>query len=390
MSDYSLKPGWKTYRFDQIAISVTDRVEPDEAEVEHYVGLTHLDSDSLKIRRWGVPSDVTGTKFLFRKGDIIFGRRRVYQRKLAVAEFDGICSAHAMVLRPKTDVVLPEFLPFFMQSDLFMTRALNISVGSLSPTINWRTMARQEFALPPLAEQRRIAGVLRTTEEELEAMRQLECDAEVLRKSHIVDAFSKITDDPNTTMVSVADAGEVLMGRQRSPKYQQGISPRPYLRVANVFDGYIDTTDVNQMDFSEVEFSKYQLVPGDILLVEGHSSAEVVGRSSIYQGEIPNSCFQNTLLRFRSRKTSVDYSHHYFRYCLYTGKFAKVAKQTTIAHLGKNRFAAMWFPLIQAKMEQRVIEELSSIEKSCKAVLQRREKIEQLKRALLDATLAFA
>jgi len=160
MTERTLKPGWKVWRFDHIATSVADRVEPGDVDVDYYVGLKHLDPDSLKIRRWGKPSDVKATKLLFCKGDIIFGRRRVYQRKLAVAEFDGICSAHAMVLRPKTDVVLPDFLPFFMQSDLFMQRALEISVGSLSPTINWRTLAKQEFALPPLAEQRRIAEVL--------------------------------------------------------------------------------------------------------------------------------------------------------------------------------------------------------------------------------------
>ena len=132
---------WPRVRFDQMAVIVNDRVEPGDTDLEHYVGLEHLDSESLKIRRWGSPDDVGATKLRFRTGDIIFGRRRAYQRKLAVADFDGICSAHAMVLRAKPEVVLPEFLPFFMQSDLFMNRAVKISVGSLSPTINWKTLS---------------------------------------------------------------------------------------------------------------------------------------------------------------------------------------------------------------------------------------------------------
>jgi type I restriction enzyme S subunit len=116
----NLKPGWKVWRFDQMATNVNVRIDnPSESGMEHYVGLEHLDADSLKIRRWGTPDDVEATKLMFKKGDIIFGRRRAYQRKLGVAEFDGICSAHAMVLRAKPEVVLPEFLPFFMQSDLF-------------------------------------------------------------------------------------------------------------------------------------------------------------------------------------------------------------------------------------------------------------------------------
>jgi type I restriction enzyme, S subunit len=166
MVDRVSRNGWRTFRFDEIAVMVNDRIDdPAEADVERYVGLEHLDSDSLKIRRWGVPTDVTATKLLFRKGDIILGRRRVYQRKLAVADFDGICSAHAMVLRSKPEVALSEFLPFFMQSDLFMERAKAISVGSLSPTINWKTLAKEKFDLPSLEEQRRLTHLLQACEE---------------------------------------------------------------------------------------------------------------------------------------------------------------------------------------------------------------------------------
>ncbi len=150
------KVGWRRVRFDQIATQINDRVDnPAEAGVERYVGLEHLDPDSLRIRRWGEPTDVESTKLRFQPGDIIFGKRRVYQRKVAVADFEGICSAHAMVLRAKPGEVLPDFLPFFMQSDLFMERALSISVGSLSPTINWKALAAEEFLLPPIQEQSR-------------------------------------------------------------------------------------------------------------------------------------------------------------------------------------------------------------------------------------------
>src|SRR3954469_6556392 len=117
----------KTFRFDQMATLINDRVDnPAESGVDRYVGLEHLDIDSLSIRRWGEITDVESTKLRFQPGDIIFGKRRVYQRKLAVADFEGICSAHAMVLRARPEVVVQEFLPFFMQSDHFMERALEI------------------------------------------------------------------------------------------------------------------------------------------------------------------------------------------------------------------------------------------------------------------------
>jgi len=123
---------WTRLPFGEFAQSVNERVEPANAADEIYVGLDDLDPGCLQIRRWGKGSDVIGTKLRFRKGDIIFGRRRAYQRKLAVAEMEGICSAHAMVVRARREKVLPEFLPFLMMSDRFMNRAVEISVGSLA------------------------------------------------------------------------------------------------------------------------------------------------------------------------------------------------------------------------------------------------------------------
>lgn len=189
-AEAQLRPGWRRCRFDEIAINVNERVDdPSEAGVDHYVGLEHLDSESLAIRRWGSPTDVKATKLRFRPGDIIFGRRRVYQRKLGVAHFDGICSAHAMVLRAKPQVVLPEFLPFFMQGDLFMERAKEISVGSLSPTINWPALAREEFLLPPMDEQQRTVDALLAIDCSRDRHSNALRSADTLRRSLLLHAF---------------------------------------------------------------------------------------------------------------------------------------------------------------------------------------------------------
>ena len=237
MSRGNLKPGWTRVAFGDVAVSVNDRIDnPLDAGVECYVGLEHLDSDSLAIRRWAPPTAVTGTKLLFRRGDIIFGRRRVYQRKLAVADFDGICSAHALVLRAKSKVVLPEFLPFFMQSDSFMKRAEAISVGSLSPTINWRTLASEEFALPPLDEQHRMANLLKCVQAASRALQDAHAALATLRKSTLMHTFGQLLADPAVRRVPVGQVGEVLLGRQRAPQHEDGPSMRPYLRAANVFD----------------------------------------------------------------------------------------------------------------------------------------------------------
>lgn len=211
MRSAAAKTASRRVRFGDLATCVNDRVDnPSEAGVERYVGLEHLDSDSLRIRRWGTPSDVEATKLLFRKGDIIFGRRRAYQRKLAVADFDGICSAHAMVLRARPEAVLPEFLPFFMQSDLFMERAQAISVGSLSPTINWKALAQEEFVLPPIEGQSRMVELLNASNEARAAYSELLDHARTLEKSlcrHLLNAF------PHAPQLRVGEVAKFTSGK---------------------------------------------------------------------------------------------------------------------------------------------------------------------------------
>ena len=167
LTEQQKSEGWRIVKFSEIAKSVSKRVDPADTELEVYVGLEHLDPDNLRITRRGVPGDVKGQKLLVKPDQIIFGKRRAYQRKVAVADFEGICSAHAMVLKAIPEVVIPEYLPFFMQSDMFMERAVTISEGSLSPTIKWRTLANQEFPLPPRERQEAMLEVLEKIEEAL-------------------------------------------------------------------------------------------------------------------------------------------------------------------------------------------------------------------------------
>ncbi len=145
---YPTSDNYKLVSFGELAQNMSKRVDPAQTELEIYVGLEHLDPDNLRIERQGVPADVKGVKLLIWKGDIIFGKRRAYQRKVAVSHFDGICSAHSMVLRANEKAVNKDFLPFFMQSDVFMDRAIQISEGSLSPTIKWKVLEKQEFLIP--------------------------------------------------------------------------------------------------------------------------------------------------------------------------------------------------------------------------------------------------
>jgi type I restriction enzyme S subunit len=153
------------YKFEEIAINSTTKKKPVDSDKFHYIGLEHLDSQSLQVVRFGSEVAPKGEKLIMKKGDVLFGKRRAYQKKVGIAPFDGIFSAHGMVLRPNEKIVSKSFFPFFISSDYFLDKAISISVGSLSPTINWSDLKVLEFDLPSLEEQERLAKVLWKIEE---------------------------------------------------------------------------------------------------------------------------------------------------------------------------------------------------------------------------------
>ena len=182
------------YKFEDIAINSTAKKKPTEEDKDTYIGLEHLDSDCLYVTRWGADAAPTGEKLLMKKGDVLFGKRRAYQRKVGIAPFDGIFSAHGMVLRPNEEIIDKKFFPFFISSDQFMERAVRISVGGLSPTINWKDLRIQEFDLPPIDEQRILADKLWAAYRLKESYKKLLTATQEMVKSQFIDMFNKVAE----------------------------------------------------------------------------------------------------------------------------------------------------------------------------------------------------
>lgn len=198
------------YRFEQIAINSTEKKKPVEEDRFTYLGLEHLDSGSLKVTRFGSEVAPIGEKLVMRKGDVLFGKRRAYQKKVAIAPFDGIFSAHGMVLRPNEDVIDPDFFPLFISSDYFLDAAIKISVGSLSPTINWRDLKVLEFELPNLETQRKLAAVLWSINDTMESYKKLISATDELVKSQFMEQFGA------TEKVPLSKLTTIIMGQSPS------------------------------------------------------------------------------------------------------------------------------------------------------------------------------
>lgn len=168
------RSAWKRVAFGDVVHNVNVAVRDPEAEgIERIIAMEHMDPGELKVQRWGSLEEGTTFTRRVKPGQTLFGKRRAYQRKVAYAEFDAICSGDIYTFEPDAAEMLQEFLPFLVQSDEFFDHALGTSAGSLSPRTNWRDLARFEFDLPPRDEQRRIADLLWAIERHRLAVREV-------------------------------------------------------------------------------------------------------------------------------------------------------------------------------------------------------------------------
>ena len=202
-----------TFKFDEIAFNSTEKKKPVDEDKYTYLGLEHLDSDSIYVTRYGADVAPKGDKLIMKKGDVLFGKRRAYQKKVAIAPFDGIFSAHGMVLRPKEDVIDKDFFPMFIKSDYFLDAAIKISVGSLSPTINWRDLKELKFELPSLEEQRKLAEILWAIYDMKDKYKKLILATDELVKSQFIEMFGL----ENEGMKTIGDVASICRGSSPRP-----------------------------------------------------------------------------------------------------------------------------------------------------------------------------
>ena len=363
------RDSWLRVRFGDVVRQVRDRIDPKNSDLTRYVAGEHMDTDDLRIRRWGDVNDgYLGPAFhmRFKPGNVLYGSRRTYLRKVALADFEGICANTTFVLESADpSMLLPELLPYVMQTESFHDHSTKQSKGSVNPYVNFSDLAWYEFDLPPIEEQHSWAELFTSTRALSEQVKVLARESRRLERSFLASEMNALAINPAVEMVKIGESGETMMGRQRSPDYVTGTHSCRYLRVANVFDDYIDTSDVLEMDFDPADRRRYELQPGDILLNEGQS-LELLGRCAMYRGELAGTvCFQNTLIRYRATKTTPQFALAWMRHLFYSGVFSGLGSKTTsIAHLGLKKFAGLPFPLPDRNWEAAFVDRFEAIRES--------------------------
>jgi type I restriction enzyme S subunit len=294
------RKSWRMVRLgDVVNQSSESERNPVKAGLNRVVGLEHIDSDDLHIKRWDDIGEGTSFSKRFRKGQVLFGRRRAYLRKIAFAEFDGICSGDITVLESKGDGLLPELLPFLVQTDGFYEHTQKVSAGGLSPRAKWRDLATYEFALPPIPEQRRIAEILWAAEAQTRGLAVSEESLTVARSSFLdarVAEFERC--GPTLPLDEVVDPQRPLCYGvvQPGPPHRSGI---PFVRVCDMETGTIDSRGLQRIS-PEVhqQYRRSTITAGDVLV----SLVGTIGRCVLVTSEAEGANIARAVARLSAAK----------------------------------------------------------------------------------------
>ena len=157
---------WEVVRLGEVCELRKEQVIPNPKE--KYVGLEHLDTGESRIRRYGLGSEVKSLKSKFYPKDILYGKLRPYLDKVAVAEFEGLCSTDLLVVAADEDRVLPNYLVELMHTSGFLSFAIGTMSGTNHPRTSWDSLRIFKLPLPPLSEQQEIAEILQTIDQKIE------------------------------------------------------------------------------------------------------------------------------------------------------------------------------------------------------------------------------
>lgn len=394
MANRTLPEGWRWVRFGEVVREVRAVTrDPESDGLRRVVGLEHINSGSLPLERWSDLSDLSdGTSFtrVFRAGQVLFGKRRAYQRKVAVPDFDGICSSDILVFEPCSDDLLAEFLPYIVQSEGFFDHALGTSAGSLSPRTKWQELAKYEFALPDRDVQLSTLELLRVLSSEAVALREAAGAARALEAA-VVASLAHLpggTVGPLSEVLTTDSQGVQVgpFGGSLSSRYfsTEGVV---ILKINNITqEGRLDLCEVVRTPESHAAtLHRYRVREGDVVT----AAQATIGRTALVTPDAVGALISQHLIRVR-----VDPSR--FRPELLTALFNSplvirqmeaVKTKTTRDGLNTADVEAFQIPLASVRHQDEVLSRLAVVRVTATCIERNQSSLKALRTALVDQAL---
>lgn len=379
MGSHKSKTPWPRVKFGDVVKNVAETCRDAQAEgLERYLGLDHFDGGELKIRRWGnlCEDEVSFTR-RFRKGQVLFAKRRAYQRKVAVAEFDGICSSDILCLEPKDPkTLLPELLPFICQTNAFFNHALGTSAGSLSPRTRWSQLKTFEFPLPSLVEQKRLAKILWAVEVAMEKYKATQFQLFRLQRTRLHSHIPLHHRNNQWPLVHLVDFFEIASGQVKPTEL-------PYKSMPLIAPNHIEAgtgriLNVETAEQQNAISGKYFFNAGDVVYSKIRPNLQKVFLASsagLCSADMyPLRCRENLLPEFL---LEILLSPHFTH-------FATAASvRTGIPKINRRELSQYKFPLPPLKEQKRIMSVLNLIKSEADRLIKHHNRLHILKTSLL-------
>lgn len=385
---------WKTIKLIDVAYEVSERVDnPSTSGYDRFVGLEHFISGDFRISKWGTTENLISAMKLFKAGDTLFARRNAYLKRVSMADFDGICSGDAIVLR-NNEKMIDGFLPLILNTDHFWEHAIANAAGSMSKRVRVEDLMKYEFPLPPVDEQRRIADLLWAADDVISQHQDLLEKISLLKKSAIHEYTTR---SKSTKKLKDSDFGKIPETWNVEPlgtlleKVQYGLSKPlvekakyPVFRMMNIIDGKMVANDMKYIDLPDEEFQIYKANKGDILF-NRTNSADLVGKLGIFELD-GDYVFASYLIRLVAKRDVIlpEYLNYYLNSEEGQSRisaFATAGVSQTNINASNLQRVLVPVPPIEEQIE--VVNQLSEIDLAKQEIIGHLENSKELKKQLL-------
>lgn len=394
---------WKEMNLGTLCTLRRELVQPSPSGNRRYVGLEHLESGLARLRHWGKEQGLLSTKNRFLPGDVLYGKLRPYLDKAVLAESDGVCSTDILVLHPILRHVHPEFLSFLLHSPAFLEYATSTTKGLHHPRTSWNDIQNFQYRIPPISEQRAIAAVLSKIQATAETQDNIVAALKELKAATMAHLFRRGLHPTGATqetaygtiplgwtLVPLRELALVQTGLAKGRRLNGGdVIELPYLRVANVQNGYLDLTEIKTIELRKTEVQRYLLRQGDVLLTEG-GDLDKLGRGYIWSGQIPKCVHQNHIFAVRANAKRLlpgflaylvqsPYGRTYF--------LAVGHKTTNLASINSTKLKDFPVPLPSVEEQREISSSMAALDSAQAQEEAKRRSLESLFESALDSLM---
>lgn len=388
------KSSWTKTKLGDLAEDISKRVDnPRLSKFDKFVGLEHILSGELKIKNWGKTENLGSSMKEFQAGDILFARRNAYLRRASLAQFDGVCSGDAFVLRENHKKIIPGFLAFLVNSNRLWDFANANAAGTMSKRVKWRDLAEFEFLLPPKQDQTKLAKLLWAADNVVENDKELLEKSEKAMTSLFINSIFKKSDSLNEHFGKLNPLFEVIKLFKVIFEFQYGISESlnekaigiPILRMNNLLNGSIVLEDLKYFSPKGKELDDFILNKGDVLF-NRTNSFELVGKVGLFDADLKCS-FASYLIRLKTNRDLLDprFLNYYLNSSIGLRKIRKYRTPgVSQSNINASNLKNVPIPMPKIEFQKELMDKIELLEFTYKQSLSKLQSSQALLKSLIN------